>query len=210
MAFPAHVTAEQLLDAMEGVAYLTDLDGVILAVGHKGWADFAADNAVPWLKADAVIGTSLFAALSGDATLDAYRRLHAALISGRRAETVFEYRCDSPIAERHMRMSITAVAGEAGVAAVLYQSQMLAEVTRPALRLFSRDLRASRRQVSEPRRMVLLCSFCQRVAWPIGSNGKTRRWIDATEYYRLGGPSDVTVSDSVCRECAKQVVAPNV
>jgi hypothetical protein len=207
---PALVTAARLLDAMEGVAYLTDRDAIILAIGQHGWTQFADDNAAPWLTADAVIGTSLLAAMTGDAVRDAYRRLHDAVSSGRRAVTVFEYRCDAPIAERHMRMSITAVGGEAGVAAVLYQSQMLAEATRPPLRLFARELRLSNQKAAAAIPCVRLCSFCQRVGWPLEADGTRPRWIDATDYYRRGGPADVTVVDTVCPSCTRHVVLPHV
>jgi hypothetical protein len=141
---------------------------------------------------------------------DAYRRLHDAVSSGRRTLTVFEYRCDSPIAERHMRMSISAVTDREGVAAVLYQSQMLAAVPRPPLRLFAQELRAPRADPDTARPDVLLCAFCHRVAWPLDADRARRRWIDATEYYRRGGPSDVVVTDSICHACARHVVTPNV
>jgi hypothetical protein len=210
MTIPAVVTAARLLDAMEGVAYLTDRNAIILAIGQHGWTRFADDNAVPWLNADAVIGTSLLAAMTGNAVRDAYRRLHDAVSSGRRAMTVFEYRCDAPIAERHMRMSITAVHGESGVAAVLYQSQLLAEATRPPLRLFSRELRVSEQRAAAAIPCVRLCSFCQRVGWPLEADGTRPRWIDATDYYRRGGPADVTVVDTVCPSCTRHVVLPHV
>jgi hypothetical protein len=204
------LSAGQLLEAMEGVAYLTDLNATILAVGKRGWSLFAVENAVPWYTADAVIGTSLFDAIDGDELRNAYRRLHAAVVARRRAETVFEYRCDSPIAERHMRMSITAVTGESGVVAVLYQSQMLAEVRRLPMPLFSADLRASQHRPPAPDRLVALCSFCQRVAWPPEADARPRRWISAAEYYRRGGRSDAVVSDGICPACMKRVVEPNV
>jgi hypothetical protein len=123
---------------------------------------------------------------------------------------VFEYRCNSPIAERHMRMSITAVTGNGTVMAVLYQSQMLAEVRRLPLPLFSADLRMSRQRPPPPDKVVVLCSFCQRVAWPPAADDRTQRWISAADYYRRGGPPDAAVSDGVCPTCIKRVVTPNV
>jgi hypothetical protein len=201
-----------MLDAIEGVAYLTDRAGTILAVGRRGWTSFAADNAAPWLTADAVVGTSLFAAIHGDAARDAYRRMHAAVAAGRRVETVFEYRCDSPIAERHMRMAITGVQGDAGtpgVVGVLYQSQIVATVPRLPLPLFEGAARRPQ-PAPPPDQMVALCSFCQRVAWPPGVDERPRRWISVVEYYRRGGPSELAVSDGICPGCLNRVVAPNV
>jgi hypothetical protein len=205
------VTVQRLLDAMEGVAYLTDTAATILAVGQPNWSLFAAENGVSWLTAEAVIGASLLEAITGDKVGDAYRRMHRAVATGRRTETVFEYRCNSPIAERHMRMSMTAVAGDGGgVAGVLYQSQMLAEVRRLPLPLFSTDLRASLQRPVAPDRLVALCSFCQRVAWPPGAEQAARRWISAAEYYRRDGPADASVSDDVCPACNKRIVEPNL
>ena len=208
--FPHALTARALLEAMEGVAYLTDPGGTILAVGLRGWVQFAAENAVPWLTADAVVGTSLFDAIHSDPVRDAYRRLHDAVASGRRTETVFEYRCDAPLAERHMHMAISAVRGEDGVIAVLYQSQMLAEVRRLPLPLLSAEHRVSLQRPAPPERIVTLCSFCQRVAWPPGVDPARRRWISAAEFYRRGGPADAAVSDGICPPCMKRLVTPNV
>lgn len=208
--FPAQVSAEQLFDAIEGVAYLTDLHGIILAVGNRGWTRFATDNGAPWMTPSSVIGTSLFASLSGATVVSAYRRMHAAVADGRRAETVFEFRCDSPIAERHMRMSIMAVLEHAEPIAVLYQSQILSAVERPALQLFSAGRRPNHADQAEDRISVRLCAFCQRVAWPTGKEGRASRWISAREYERLGGSSDVRLIESVCRECTELVVAPHV
>jgi hypothetical protein len=201
------ITAQQLLDALEGVAYLTAMDGTILAIGTRGWTEFASDNGAPDLTADSVIGNSLFATISGDQVRDAYKHLHAAVSSGRRMASVFEYRCDSPIAERRMRMSITAVSDEAGVAAVLYQSQMLTETMRPPLRLFSRESRAVGDPQTAALPMVAMCSFCHRVEWPLGSEPGPRRWINPTDYYRRGGLSDVSVTHGICPTCATRLTA---
>lgn len=190
---------------MEGVAYLTARDGTILAVGARGWTEFAFDNGAPELKADSVIGTSLFATISGDPVRDTYQRLHTAVSSGRHVASVFEYRCDSPIAERRMRMSITAVTDQTGVAAVLYQSQMLSEAMRPPLRLFARKSRAARDIDAASLPMVAMCSFCHRVEWPVGPQPGPRRWIDPTDYYRRGGASDVSVTHGICPACATRL-----
>lgn len=205
-------TATQLLDAMEGVAYLTDPAGTLIAIGERGWNLFAAENAVPGLNAQAALGTSVFDAIRGDIVQDAYRRLHDAVATGRRAQTVFEYRCDSPIAERHMRMAITPVLGPDGVSAVLYQSQIVAAVPRLPVPLFASDARASRDRppAPAPGRIVVLCSFCQRVAWPMGASGRAPRWIGVAEFYRRGGPEDAVVSDGICAACTRRVLDPNL
>lgn len=207
------ITPAQLLDALEGVAYLTDTAGMIIGIGQRGWHAFATDNAAPWLTAEAVLGTSLFAAIHDTTVRDAYRRLHAAVANGRRTHTVFEYRCDSPIAERHMRMAISPVAGsDATAAAVLYQSQIVSQVRRAPLPLLAAEARLRRDSAPPlaPDRIVVLCSFCQRVAWPPGMHEPSRRWISVVEFYRRGGREDAMVSDGICPACLKQVIEPNV
>ena len=210
MTFPVQMTVGQLFNALEGVVYLTDPKGTIMAVGEQGWMRFAADNGARGLTSDSVIGTSIFTALAGDAVVGAYRKLHAAVASGRRAETIFEYRCDSPIAERLMRMSITGITGDAAVVAVLYQSQMLSEVARPAIRMFARDTQSVRKQPAEAEQPVPLCSFCQRLLWPPREGGRSARWIAAAEFVQAGGDADTTLVETICQECADQVVTPNV
>ena len=209
MTFPVRMTARQLFNALEGVVYLTDRDGTIVAVGEHGWDRFATDNGAADLTADSVIGQSIFTALAGESVVGAYRKLHAAVASGRRVETVFEYRCDSPIAERLMRMSITAIMDDDQVVGVLYQSQMLSEVVRPALRLFAREKAANRKQRAEGESPVPLCSFCQRLLWPPRERGRAPRWVSAVEFLQAGGSADAAVMDSICQECTDQVVTPN-
>jgi hypothetical protein len=160
-----------------------------------------------WLTAGAVIGTSLFAAISGDPLREAYRQMHAAVASGRRDASGFQYRCDSPAVERYMRMSIRPVTAGS---LVLYQSQILAEIPRPPINLFGHEWRAAGRPGLSPDMIVELCSFCHRVVWPIGAQGPDQRWISPTEYYRLGGPADIAVSHGICLDCYAKVVRPNV
>jgi hypothetical protein len=205
-------TTTQLLDAMEGVAYLTDPAGTLIAIGERGWNLFAAENAVPGLTARAALGTSMFDAIHGDTVRDAYRRLHDAVVTGRRAQTVFEYRCDSPIAERHMRMAISPILGPDGICAVLYQSQIVAEAPRLPVPLFAPDARLVRERQPPPApgQMVVLCSFCQRVAWPMGASERAPRWISVAEFYRRGGPEDAVVTDGICAACTRRVIDPNL
>jgi hypothetical protein len=197
------------LNAIDGVAYLADADGTILAIGENGWRRFAVDNGAPWLTARSVIGSSLFAAISGDAVRNAFQRLHAAVASGRRSETVFEFQCNSPIAERHMRMSLTALVSHSNGVLVLYQSLVLTEFTSAPLHLFSSELRAPREQNMAARQTVSLCSFCQRVALAPEESARPRRWIDANDYYRRSGQTDVGVMDTVCPSCKERVVEAN-
>jgi hypothetical protein len=207
MAIPDGLNAQQMLDAMDGVAYLVAPDGEILAVGEPDWSVFSRANAAPWLTGAAVVGTSLFAAIAGEQLRDAYRRMHVSVGSGHHPEVGFEYRCDSPTMQRFMRMSIRPVpAGNL----VLYQSQIVVETPRPPLNLFAQAWRAAGRDGLLAELIVVLCSVCHRVVWPIGAAEPQRQWITVEDYYRRGGPSDIAVSHGICPDCYQTVVAPNV
>jgi hypothetical protein len=197
-----------LLNAMEGIAYLTDVSGVILAVGQPGWDEFASDNGAAELHPSAVVGMMLFETMSVGVVREAFVRLHSAVATGRRNAVTFEYRCDSPIAERHMRMSITSVrSGGRDVEAVLYQSQMVSEIIRPMRPIFDP---ASRPERQEPGAVtVLLCAICQRVAWPQVTGRPLRRWVEVVDYYRRGGTAATDVEDTICPNCDRTVVRPN-
>jgi hypothetical protein len=53
-----------------------------------------------------------------------------------------------------------------------------------------------------------MCSYCQRVAWPPGRARRRREWIEAEEYYRRGGASEIRISHGICPPCYKDVVGP--
>ena len=55
VVLPHQLEVQHLLNAIDGVAYLVDLDGTSLGVGSPSWSRFAIDNAAPWLTPDAVL-----------------------------------------------------------------------------------------------------------------------------------------------------------
>ncbi len=132
--------------------------------------------------------------------------LHEAAWTGSSGAFGFSYRCDSPDIERHMFMSISRITERTRTVAVLYQSIVVSETPRPPLPLFAFETRAD--PAAEADRMVTLCSYCQTVAWPAGSAGSRREWIDAVEFYRRGGRSDAVVSHGVCEACFARIVEP--
>ncbi|HEX8568490.1 MAG TPA: hypothetical protein VF699_00995 [Caulobacteraceae bacterium] len=203
--FLGAVSVHHLLEALEGVTYVTDTDGVIRVLGLSAWCDFAAANDAPELAPIGVIGTSLFDMISGEDVRDAYRAMHQAVVTGARPRACFTFRCDSPDVERWMRMSISLVRGEGDVG-VLYQSQLIRSEVRPSVALFSRELLLQGLRGEAGRPIVAICSYCQRVA---EGQGGGRWWMDAASYYRRGGGSQVRVSHGVCDACMANVVEPN-
>jgi len=201
------VAVESLLDAMEGIAYLIDADGVIAAVGREGWRNFAQDNDTPALaEAAAVVGRPLLSFIKGEAVRRAYEGYLEVLRSGRRRALSFEFSCDSPSLARRMRLCISTVKEGAAPAGFLFQSLLLEERTRPPVSLFDAAVIAAALEDMRGQPLLSMCSYCQRVAPEAGQN--RREWIPAETYYRRGGSSAVRISHGICPRCMKERVEP--
>ena len=198
----AWLSSRTLLDSLDGIAYLTDEQGVIAAVGRTRWDAFARDNVWPAGCASAVAGRPLFDMIAGQPVRETAIKLHAAVASGRRSTISYHYRCDAPAHRRQMRMAITCVECS-GRPMVLYQSQLLSAADRPPMALFASPSPEAFHDPSRP--LVSVCSYCHAVAWPIGS--EDREWIEPEAYYARGGPGDVRVSHGICVRCYDEVVA---
>ena len=204
---PAALHALQpLLDAMEGVNYVVDADGRIVAIGAPNWNSFAATNGGERLLSAEVVGTSLFDAVSGAAVQGGCRKLHDAVIDRAWGSIVFELRCDAPEAERHMRLALSLI--NLGTRPhVLYQSQMLSVVPRIPMGLFRFGQIAPAVTRGDSGKFVVLCSYCQRVASQ-SAPSLVRIWITPAEYYRRGGGDDVDVSHGMCEDCQVRLFEP--
>ena len=196
---------ERLLASQDGISYLIDPAGILLAVGEPAWTRFAASNDAPSLEGRAVIGKPLFSMIEGAEVRQCYDDLHAKLIDGSRSEVKFTYRCDSPAAQRYMRMSAAAIRRGSAVVGILYHSVILEEIARPPVKLITsssvrRGMPKGDRNVDE---LVRVCSWCLRVKWPIGSATIADRsaWITAEDYAHRGGDPDRTVTHGICAAC---------
>jgi len=192
-----------LLDAMEGIAYVVRHDGLILGYGRPHWNRFAAENdGAGLLEPEAVVGRNLFDAIAGPEVRARYRGWIDAVLKNRPGEpATLTTRCDSPTAKRELRLSISRIA-DAPVPAVLFQSMVMAVESRPPLNIY--DFEALRRalQARPDLPVVTLCSFCQRLRWPPGARDPARtEWIEAELYYARGGRSEVAVSHGLCEDC---------
>jgi len=200
---------QPLLDALNGVAYLVDRSGSILAVGQPGWSSFAAENGAEHLAAESVIGQSLFSHVAGDAVRQSYRDMHAAVCSGRRPRIVFRYRCDAPDFRREMQMSISAVFGHDGQAAALYHSQMVAGQHRPSMDLLSYSL-AGNSPDSMAVPAVVVCSYCHDVGQEAASADGGGVWDSLEDYCGRGVTGEVRVAHGICPACNRRIVDPNI
>ncbi len=196
---------DPLLNAIEGVAYTTDPQGILTACGQPGWdralAQAGTDKGP---EARAMIGRSLFDAIAGEDVRDSYRRHMALLAEPGRRPRVFQYRCDGPDLTRVLRMAISAVRGPGdALTGYLFQSVVVSVTDRVPVGLF-----AFPRPADADRDLPFLgmCSYCQRVRFPAGSVEGQGTWMEAIDYYRHGGDNAVAISHGVCPTCFDTVV----
>jgi hypothetical protein len=189
---------EELLDAVDGIAYAVDADHRIVAVGRRRWDRFAIENGAPELSADHVIGRNLFEFVSGSDVKQAYRDLAARVVSGGEP-VVVNTRCDSPGVARELRLSVAPLPLADRQKGLLFQAQIVSETARSRLDIFDFTalLEALLHQADLP--IVTICSFCQRVRRPGADDQED--WVTAEEYYRLGGTSRVRISHGLCADC---------
>jgi hypothetical protein len=199
------VDSPDLLDAIDGIAYLVDATGVIQGIGASSWDRFARDNDAPGLTAGSVLGTSMLAGIDGADVRATCLRLHESVCQRQRRVT-YEYRCDGRSTERRMRMSISPVASRQGGVLALYQSQLVSEAARLPLGL----LPAEHRATCAGGLQLAICSYCHAVAWPIGAAEPQQSRIGIEEFYRRGGNSQISVSHGICPQCVERIIEPNV
>lgn len=186
-----------MLDALDGTAYVTDIEGRLICVGPQNWDDFANQNAGAALAGSPSIGHRIVDGISGDAVRALYQRVHQTAVSGER-RIAFTFRCDAPDVERRMRMAIGPLRAGGAVVGVIYQSTILSERARPPMRFL--EAAAALEQFKEDRGPIIAsCSFCARIEWPTGSDGP---WVEPEVYYQRGGVSEVRISHGVCPGCA--------
>ncbi|MGD9538630.1 MAG: hypothetical protein AB7P52_14895 [Alphaproteobacteria bacterium] len=202
-------SAETLLDAIDGIAYLVDPTGVILATSTKlsHACAHAADGSAQ--SGEEALATALAVGALDDQVRDAYRRLHDAVCAGQRERISFVHRCDSPEVARVARMSISPVRVGGRLCAVLYQSQVLSEARRPRIALFDHANFQRGQGASFARPVVRLCAYCHAVAWPPGTHEDGERWSTPEAYQAMGGPAAVKLRFAVCPSCLESIIEAN-
>src|SRR4051812_27620474 len=190
---------------MDGVAYVANGAGIIIA--HSRDANRSPGDAAAPLEGPIAVGRSLYDSINGDVVLQTYRKLHEEVWQRRRASVSFFYRCDTPQAERLMRMSMTLLCHRGQAAGVVYQSVLVGEVSRVPIPLFDQHVLSARTPQRSTLPTVLLCAFCLDVGWPSDSGGQPQVWISAVDYYRRGGRADILFSHGICPPCAERVMA---
>jgi hypothetical protein len=189
---------EELLDAVDGIAYAVDAERRIVAVGRRRWDRFATENGAPELCADRVIGRNLLEFVSGPELQQAYRDLTDSVVSTGEPVVVTAH-CDSPGVARELRLSVAPLQLGEKRPGLLFQAQIVSGTARPRHDIFDFEalLTALITQADLP--IVTMCSFCQQLRRP-GSDGD-EDWVTAEEYSRLGGTSRVRISHGMCADC---------
>jgi len=190
----------EILDALDGVAYATDRQGLIFLAGGAGWSGFSAENGA-FLPPTALFGRNLFEIIAGEEVRAAYRAIHDKVVADR-THLGFEYRCDGPAVERRMRMSIGPVVVAGEVAGVLYHSTLVAKTGRPTLDFLSDNEILRRRRAAQDLPTVTVCAWCADVSDGEGD------WVKPQMYDHRRGAAEVRLSHGVCPSCQTGVVAP--
>ncbi|MEP0339488.1 MAG: hypothetical protein ABJ388_00290 [Alphaproteobacteria bacterium] len=195
---------QDVINSLEGIVYAVDCDGVILAVSEPAWSDFAvANNGGAIADTANIIERNMFDFIAGEEVKKSYRERMNELAEGPGNERItFAYRCDSPTKRRDMRMAISPLNIDKKMLGFLFHSIVWAEAARPAMGLY--DFAGLMVRLAEERDLPTLsmCSHCQKVLFS-PSDDSAGEWVDAVEYYRLGGNEDVSISHGICSQCKK-------
>ena len=195
---------DDVLNAFDGICYIFDREGNILAVGPDNWSRFAESAGDTALNAQAVKRQNLFDFIAGEPVRKQIRQVMDTLISGKVADWVMPYRCDAPGIKRNMRISIRPIRDKESVIGFLFQSIVLDESQRPPLDIF--DFAELEKKFEQQKKLPLvsMCSYCQRVRDKSHTDGE---WADAENYYAKGGTSYVRLSHGICPNCIRTVRA---
>lgn len=195
---------EDWLNAMDGVAYLVAPDGTIIAVGQKGWGDFARAVGGHSPTTAEVVRHSLFDLISGAEAKHAFKAVHKRVATLTTKALTYEYRCDAPDLERLMKMSISALTSQGRLLGVLYQSTVLSSKERVPLAFLSSGEAALNEHRLSKLPFVTICQFCADVTMAAWKGD----WVRPTDYYRRGGDDAVRLSHGICPTCERTRLEP--
>jgi hypothetical protein len=199
-AVTVNLSAQQVLDAISGPAYVVDEDAYIRLIGRPHWNAQVPDSPRR-IDPQAIIDRNLFEFIQGEEVRQLYRRIMARLAEDPTQTADLAYRCDSPGMKREFRLTVSRVTAPAR--GYLFTSQVLSQSQRPPMPLF--DYQALAALVGDPSPPVLvICSICHRVKARPGDDQDILNWIEPEQYYREGGSSHVSLSHGLCPGCYSQ------
>lgn len=204
-------SAQTILDSMDGVAYVVDLSGRIVAYGRKRWDLFAERNGAPELiERDRVVGRQWSDFVAGQEVQESYRRYIDALHRDPTEPVTFSFRCDGPAIRRDLHMSITALHHSDNIEGFLFHSVTLFEDHRPPLNIFDYKSLKAALEIDSRKPIIAICSYCLKLRRPDDDAGNIHAWMEAEDYYRGGGSSEVRLSHGICPDCYKNRVMSNL
>jgi len=187
---------------MDGIAFVTDQEGVIQAIGESNWNFFAKENAAPELSSDMVIGKCLFDFIEGPQVKRALQKIMERISEDPNWCWVISCSCDAPDRKRHQRQYLRPLFRQNRCAGFLFQAIERSSQLRPPMGLFEFKRLKSSASLRTDLPKVLMCSWCQRIQYkPISGD----RWIEADVYCAAKGSSDVQLSHGICDSCAERI-----
>jgi hypothetical protein len=193
---PADLTGfSPLLEALDGIAYITDFRGDFIAWGRRNWSSFADENGASPLAAAASLNS--LAACADPETEDAYRRIYRALEEGKLDSYSFGFRCDSPRVRRELRMALNTLVLEGRRLGIIHHATLVFEAERPTMGLLEHSPSTAEQE------LIRMCSYCLRV-WDAPD------WIEPEQYYQQGGSSEVAITHGICADCRERILGPIV
>ncbi|MGV3720939.1 MAG: hypothetical protein ACO1SX_08510 [Actinomycetota bacterium] len=201
----AQLGLQPVLDALDGIAYITSANDVIMAYGRPNWDRFASENLASHLtRPEEVLGRSLWDFITGPQAQLAHQTAAELVRSEGNPSVTYTYRCDAPDVRRELRMSITPILEMGNLSGMLYQSVTLSEAARPPVRILS----PLRTPTAHSQQVISICSYCRCIrqfpepAEPV--------WITPEEYYELGLDDGAQVSHGICPDCWETIVQPMI
>jgi len=202
---------EQLGD----IYYIIDKDNKIVSCGpERDWDSFSAENGGKNLETTSVVGKDLFSFITGERTVQQYRKIHDLIWSGKKKRFIIKSMCDSPEMRRPLRTCISALSSpgdsleDSKVEYLLYHHCIWDEQARPPVHHLNCPHFGHSSNDNIP--ILLMCSYCKDVMFPAGST--EGKWMPSAEYYAKCNndpslPKDVLLSHTVCDKCYSLVLA---
>lgn len=196
----SELSGEALLEAFPGVAYVTDPDWRILALGRANWGRFARENGAPELDDPAsVVGRNLMEFISGEEVQAVYRRMADELRKRPEAAIAIPIRCDGPGTRRELRFAMSAILQNGSLVGFLSSTTLIEAHERPPLNIYDRRAILAAYSSLAVLPLLQMCSFCLRLK----PDAASQSWLEGEEYYRRGGDSRVRISHGLCPRCAE-------
>jgi hypothetical protein len=199
----ADLDIQSRLDAMEGVAYLTSLNGVLVAYGRKNWDRFAHENQAEELALpENVCGRHLSSFITGSLTRATHEAAARMVLKGRSRLITYSYRCDAPDLRRDMQMTISVMERNSERIGLLYHSVCLRETPQEPLGFLERDTSS----LPSEAKVLRVCSYCRSVRYP--PDAEESVWMTPEQYRALGGGTKMTLSHGICPDCWTNIAEP--